>query len=71
MPVRDIRGAINVSANTHDAIKEAATRLLTAMCEANQVEAVAGAPRQPSVGRLERQLAAWHRRMRTAGSGNR
>jgi len=38
MSVRGIRGAINVSANTRTAIQEATTRLLIAMCEANQLD---------------------------------
>ena len=38
MPVRGIRGAISVEANTADAIGEATTRLLVAMSEANGVE---------------------------------
>ena len=38
MPVRGIRGAINVSANTRDDIQEATTRLLIAMCEANKLD---------------------------------
>ncbi|MCX6546373.1 MAG: chorismate mutase [Acidobacteria bacterium] len=41
MPVRGIRGAINVSANTRDAIQNATTRLLLAMCEANHLDASA------------------------------
>ena len=41
MPVRGIRGAINVSANTRDAIQEATTRLLVAMCEANTLDPAA------------------------------
>jgi chorismate mutase len=41
VPVRGIRGAINVSANTRDAIQEATTRLLLAMCEANSLDASA------------------------------
>ena len=41
MPVRGIRGAINVSANTRDAIQEATTRLLVAMCEANRLDSSA------------------------------
>ena len=41
MPVRGIRGAINVSANTRDAIQEATRRLLVAMCEANSLDSSA------------------------------
>ncbi len=41
MPVRGIRGAINVSANTRAAILAATERLLVAMCEANHVESSA------------------------------
>ncbi len=35
MPVRAIRGAVDVAANTRDAICEATQRLLTAVCEVN------------------------------------
>ncbi|MEI6667771.1 MAG: chorismate mutase [Acidobacteriota bacterium] len=38
MPVRGIRGAINVGANTRDAIQDATTRLLLAMCDANRLD---------------------------------
>jgi len=41
VPVRGIRGAINVSANTRDAIQQATTRLLVAMCEANRLDSSA------------------------------
>jgi chorismate mutase len=41
VPVRGIRGAINVSANTRDAIQKATTRLLLAMCEANHLDSSA------------------------------
>jgi chorismate mutase len=41
VPVRGIRGAINVSANTRDAIQEATRRLLVAMCEANSLDSSA------------------------------
>lgn len=37
MAVRGIRGAIDVAANTSEAIGSATRRLLTAMCEANQI----------------------------------
>jgi chorismate mutase len=41
VPVRGIRGAINVSDNTSDAIKDATRRLLIAMCEANHLDSSA------------------------------
>lgn len=37
MPVRAIRGAIDVAANTREAIAEATQRLLRAVCDANGV----------------------------------
>lgn len=37
MPVRAIRGAIDVAANTSDAIVDATRRLLLALCEANGI----------------------------------
>lgn len=37
MPVRAIRGATDVAANTREAIGDAARRLLVAMCDANGV----------------------------------
>jgi chorismate mutase len=37
VPVRAIRGATDVAANTRDAISDATRRLLTAMCDANGV----------------------------------
>ena len=71
MPVRGIRGAINVSANTRDAIQEATRRLLVAMCEANRLDALARALSRPTVGVLERQLAGGQPQMRSTGRGRR
>lgn len=39
MAVRAIRGAVDVAANTRDAISDATRRLLTAVCEANDLDA--------------------------------
>ncbi len=41
MSVRGIRGAIDVEANTAEAIDRATRRLLTAMCEANALDPLA------------------------------